>query len=202
MFGIHQFRWGSVVGVPFGARFVGVPLGAPFVVVPWCGLSGVLWVLPVSVSCAGRLGPFPRAFVRAGCSPFVRGVRAAVSFLVLSLVFLFCRVAWYFSSPAMWFACVCVSPALLRPPPVPGALAPPFAPPRASYALRSSSALGLRSLFLPPALTSVMPQIFNLFLDSCWQYALMTCSSVSKNKKKKNKRRRASQPQEQKSAAV
>ena len=135
--------------MPFGARFVGVPLGAPFVVVPWCGLSGVLWVLPVSVSCAGRLGPVPRAFVRAGCSPFARGVRAAVSFLFLSLVFLFCRVAWYFSSPAMWSPCVCVSPALLRPPPVRGALVPPFGAP--ARFVRPPFVFGVRfALPVPP----------------------------------------------------
>ena len=77
--------------------------------------------------------PFFACF-RASCLLAARPWRFGCSCVFF---FFFRRVAWYFSSPALWFPCVCVSPALLPLQPVP--------PPRfLARFFRSPFALGVR----------------------------------------------------------
>ena len=111
---VPQRCWGSVVGGPPGARLVVVPSGARF----GCGAPARGFWCPVALGWV--------RFLRCSAWPFLACCRAFCSLAARSwrfgcpcVFFLFRRVAWYFSSPAMWFPCVCVSPALLPPQPVP-----------------------------------------------------------------------------------
>ena len=93
------------------------------------------------MSAGPSLGPFPAALGLALSRVFSGVLFAhrslwAVWLPLRFLVFLFRRVAWYFSSPALWVPRVCVSPALLLHQPV-----PPWRPP--ARLVRSPFALGV-----------------------------------------------------------
>ena len=110
---VPQRCWGSVVVVPPGARLVFAPSGARF---GCCALARGFWCLVALCWVRSpRRSAWPFfACSRAACLLAVRPRR-----FCCPCVFLLRRVAWYFSSPAMWVPCVCVSPALLPPSPVP-----------------------------------------------------------------------------------